>query len=243
MTRSLILAALLSSAAAVLAQPALDQRLLVASPTMIEADPALLERMVELAEPALAQHCSSCHGETLEGTHGIPNLVDHEWIWGVTGFEVTTVEPVHQIMQTILFGIRDTECPDDVKQYGACPDTRYSEMPAYSNLGFSDQQIDDLVDWVLDLAGWPADATAVTRAQEVAAICIECHGEDGTGFKPFGGPDLTDDIWLYGDSRDEIRDVIAHGRKGTCPAWFDRLDPVTIKSIAAYLFMRSQEML
>jgi hypothetical protein len=115
-------AALLS--AGVAAQQTLDERLLLASPDTIAADAALDAHMTALAEAAVASHCAGCHGADLQGRTGVPNLVDYDWLWGVTGMEMTTVEPVLEIMQTILYGVRNTNCPDAIKRYGGCPDTR-----------------------------------------------------------------------------------------------------------------------
>lgn len=221
------------------AQNALNERLLLASPGAIAADAELSAHMTTLAETEITTHCATCHGADLSGQTGVPNLVDYDWLWSVTGMEMTSVEPVLEIMQTILYGVRDTSCPDEVKRYGGCPDTRYSEMPAYGELGFSRAQIDDLVEYVVDLAGGEADAAAVTRAGATAGLCVECHAEGGYGYKPYGGPDLTDAVWLYGSSRDEIRAVLVEGRKGTCPAWAEVLDAATIKALAVYLYNKS----
>lgn len=215
------------------------ERLLVASHSTIESDPALMDLMTSLAETAIDAHCTACHGADLEGRVGVPSLVDYEWIWGITGFEVSSAEPIHQIMQTILYGIRDRDCPEDTKSYGACPDTRYSEMPAYRMLGLGEAELQDLTEFVLDLAGREADAEAVARSSSLQGLCVECHGEDGRGYKPYGGPDLSDDIWLYGGSRDAIFVSIADGRMGVCPPWWDTLDAATIKALGVYLYRRS----
>jgi cytochrome c oxidase cbb3-type subunit 3 len=170
----------------------------------------------------------------------IPNLADYDWLWGITGSEPTASEPMFEIMQTILYGIRDRDCADAVKRYGACPDTRYSEMPAYKALDFSDRDIDDLVQYVLMLSAQDFDATAVERAAPHAMLCAECHGPDSYGYKPYGGPDLTDAVWLYGGTAEKIRETIANGRLGTCPPWASKLDAVTIKALSVYLYRKSQ---
>lgn len=220
--------------------PALDERLLLASPTTLESDAELLAYMEALAEPAYATHCAACHGADFAGREGVPNLADYDWLWGITGAEPTASEPVFEIMQTILYGIRDRDCPDDVKSYGACPDTRYSEMPSYKELGLSDAEIDDLVQYVLMLSGQDFDAAAVERSARNNGLCAECHAADGYGYKPFGGPDLTDSVWLYGGSVPAIRASIAAGRLGTCPPWAGTLDYTTIKALAVYLYRKSQ---
>ena len=232
---SLLSALLIISCTA--ASQSLDEKLLTASPATIVSEPELTARMTELAESAVSGHCATCHGDDLKGRKGVPDLVDYDWIWGITGYETTTVEPVFALMQTILYGIRDRDCPDEVKRYGACPDTRYSEMPAYGKAGFTDQQLDDLVEYTLSISGREdVDHEAVARIGPLAIICAECHGEDGWGYKPYGGPDLSDDIWLYGDERTDIRDVLVNGRLGNCPPFSEVLDMVTVKSLAVYIF-------
>lgn len=47
--------------------------------------------------------------------------------------------------------------------------------------------------------------------------------------------DLTDDIWLFGNSREAILESISTGRGSGMPTWVDRLDPVTIKALAVYV--------
>src|SRR5512137_899369 len=47
------------------------------------------------------------------------------------------------------------------------------------------------------------------------AKCSECH-MDGTGG---AGPNLTDDIWIYGGSDAEVFETISGGRKGGMAAW------------------------
>jgi cytochrome c oxidase cbb3-type subunit 3 len=229
---------LLAAGPAALAQDALRERLLLASPTTIASEPALLELTNSLAEAAIAQHCAACHGPGLEGQPGVPSLVDYEWIWGITGEEVSAAEAVPKIMQSILYGIRDRDCPEDTRSYGACPDTRYSEMPSYRALGLDESQLNGLTDYVLGLSGQPHDADAVTSVQSFTRLCVECHGEGGTGYRSFGGPDLTDDIWLYGGSREAIFSSIAEGRLGYCPPYWDKLDAASIKALGVYIYRR-----
>jgi cytochrome c oxidase cbb3-type subunit 3 len=39
------------------------------------------------------------------------------------------------------------------------------------------------------------------RQDSYAGVCVACHGKDGKGNQALGAPDLTDDYWLYGDTR------------------------------------------
>jgi len=222
------------------AQTSLDDRLVLASPDVIAADPALTGHMNTLATAAITEHCAACHGADLTGRIGVPNLVDFDWNWGVTGYELTQAEGVFAIMQTILYGIRNTDCADDIKRYGACPDTRFSQMPGYGELGFTEAQLNGLVDFVLGLAGQPHDAAAAESVSNLIGLCAECHGDDSAGYKPFGGPDLTDDVWLYGDSREQVYDVIANGRVGICPAWSTTISPAEVKALALTIYQQSK---
>jgi cytochrome c oxidase cbb3-type subunit 3 len=217
----------------------LDERLVLASPDVIAADAALKNHMETLAKTAVNEHCAGCHGTDLTGKVGVPNLVDFDWLWGVTGFEMTQSEAVFEIMQTILYGVRNTDCPDDIKRYGGCPDTRFSQMPGYAQLGFTDTQLNVLVDYVLGLAGNDHDAAAVESVANLIPLCAECHGEDGRGYKAFGGPDLSDDVWLFGDSREQVFDVIANGRTESCPAWSNVLSAAEIKALAVSIYNQS----
>tara|TARA_R110000824_G_scaffold52692_4_gene146154 strand:+ start:90865 stop:91566 length:702 start_codon:yes stop_codon:yes gene_type:complete len=220
------------------AQPAdLSERLLLASPETIRAETDLHSYMNNLAETAINEHCAACHGADLTGDTGVPDLVDYEWIWGITGLEMTATESVLEIMQTILYGVRNTDCADEIRDFfGGCPDTRYSEMPAYTELGFDEARINNMVDYVLALNGEDVNPFAVEAATNDWLFCTECHSEDGTGYKAFGGPDLTDEVWLYGSDGAAIYDVVANGRMGVCPAWSEQLNAATIKALAVYIY-------
>ncbi len=50
-----------------------------------------------------------------------------------------------------------------------------------------------------------------------------------------GGPNLKDQIWLYGGNRDAVIAQIARPRQGVMPAWNGRLDDVQIKQAAVYV--------
>ena len=221
------------------AQEAPEVRVLNASPYEIAADPDLSAYVRDTAQAAAAEHCAGCHGADLSGTLGVPDLTDYDWLWGITGQETNDVSPVMAIQQTLLYGVRNRDCPEDQLSYGACADTRYSEMPGYGVLGFNEQQLSDLTEWVVDLAGGDADPAAVARAGPLAPLCAECHGDDSFGYVLYGGPNLRDDIWLYGSDRDSIYDVIANGRLGECPPWGSTLDAATIKSLAVSIWNTS----
>lgn len=227
-----------------LAQPGqplgVAERVVIGSPYAIKADAEADAFVTATAEKAIADHCASCHGADLHGKPGVPNLVDYEFLWGVTFEETNDVGPVAEIEQTIRYGVRNQDCPAVTAQaqYGDCPDTRYSEMPSYATIGLTGEQLRDLAEYTLSLSGQEADAAAAARGKNEFGQCTECHGPEGMGYKPYGGPDLTDDVWLYGGDRSSIMASIAGGRMGRCPAWVGKLDAATIKSLAVHIWRK-----
>ena len=230
------------------AQPAVErtvaERVVAGSPYAIAVDPEAAAFVTATAEKTIAANCAGCHGADLRGKAGVSNFLDYEFLWGVTFEETNDVGPVAEIEQTIRYGIRNQDCSavTALAQYGDCPDTRYSEMPGYLATGtLTADQISDLVEYTLSLSGQPADAAAATRGKEQFGMCTECHGPEGAGYKPYGGPDLTDNVWLYGADRATVTASIVAGRMGRCPGWVNELDAATIKSLAVYLWKKIGE--
>ena len=86
-------------------------------------------------------------------------------------------------------------------------------------------------------------ATPVVADQRAATVSKDatmgshtaCHGPEGTGDQSMGAPDLVDAIWLYGGDRETLTATITNARYGVMPSWGSRLDPVTVKMLAAYV--------
>jgi cytochrome c oxidase cbb3-type subunit III len=233
------------------AEAALARRIISAGPVEIESDAAMRAFVKSRAERAIATHCASCHGRDLKGARpGVPDLTDYDLLWNTGAMEEIDATQVMSLQQSILWGIRNQDCPDSERkqQYGACPDTRYSHMPAYAKDGvYTREQIADLAEYVLALSKQQADATAAERGKKLYAEgCGECHAADGFGYGPYGGPNLTDDVWLFGGTRAAIIHTLANGpgpegNGGSCPAWGRKLDPVTIKALAIYIHGKPNE--
>jgi cytochrome c oxidase cbb3-type subunit III len=166
---------------------------------------------------AFAENCAPCHGRGAQGAPGYPNLRDDDWLWG---------GKPEDILQTIRFGIRS-----DHKQ------TRTSQMPRFGLDKLLDEtQIFDVAEYVLSISGGTmAKESAARGAPIFKEQCAACHGDDGKGKLEQGAPNLTDQLWLYGNNIDAIVTSIRTGRGGVMPAWEGRLDPVTIKSLAVYV--------
>jgi cytochrome c oxidase cbb3-type subunit 3 len=183
----------------------------------IRSDPELLRFAMAGGEAAFGDNCAPCHGRGAQGGTGYPNLNDDAWIWG------GALEEIHR---TISFGIRSDH-----------PDTRVSQMPRFGLDGIlEDDQITDAAHYVRSLGGLEHDEAAAERGAEVyAQQCGFCHGENGEGMTDLGAPNLTDPIWLYGDSMDAIVTSIRTGRGGVMPAFAPRLDDTAIKQLAVYV--------
>jgi cytochrome c oxidase cbb3-type subunit 3 len=199
------------------ARAARERILGAASLGQIQADPALLQFAMAEGKTAFGDNCAACHGSEGQGFRGYPNLNDDVWLWGGT---------LSDIQHTITVGVRSGH-----------PQARQSQMPAWGRQGIlKPGQIDDLTDFVLALSHRPADAKAVARAAPLfKENCAACHGADGRGQRKDGAPNLADNEWLYGGSRDQIHDQIWNAHGGVMPTWEGRLTPATIKALAVYV--------
>ncbi|MFC4254373.1 cytochrome-c oxidase, cbb3-type subunit III [Altererythrobacter xixiisoli] len=181
----------------------------------LPADSVRMRAAIAGGRAAFKVNCVQCHGDGAAGFKGYPNLNDDDWLWG---------GDLKAIEQTLLHGIRQPG--DDA--------THASLMPAFGRDGiFTPQQIDQVAGHVLSFTG-KARSTA-EGAQLYADNCAACHGPAGEGNRLFGAPKLADAIWLYGGSRAEVEQQISAPRHGVMPSWQGRLDPVTIKMLAAYV--------
>lgn len=161
-------------------------------------------------------NCSQCHGSGAAGAIGYPNLLDDDWLWG---------GDMESIAATVRHGIRN-----DVDA-----DARYSQMPAFKEI-LEEQEIADLVQFVRAMSGQDHDAAqAQTGAVLFEENCASCHGEDGTGGRDFGAPNLTDQIWLYGGSTDALTYSVNNARFGVMPNWSPRLSEAEVRAVSAYV--------
>lgn len=199
------------------AQGVFRDRIEQASLAEIRDIPDLFDFAVAGGKSAFSVNCSQCHGAGGAGAPGYPNLNDDAWIWGGKPDE---------ILDTIRVGIRSDH-----------PDTRFNQMPAFlADELLTRDQVSDVVEHVLQISGQAHDPAAAARGQPVfREQCSACHQESGKGIRELGGPNLTDAIWLYGGSREEIRRTVALSRNGVMPAWEDKLDEVTRKQLAIYV--------
>lgn len=182
----------------------------------LAANPQVWRNAIEGGRAAFKVNCVQCHGAGAAGSKGYPNLNDDDWLWG---------GDIAAIHTTITHGIRSPG-------YDAA---RYSQMPAFGEILDRDQ-IQKLVTHVRVISGQePAGRSAATGAALYAENCASCHGDAARGNREMGAPNLTDAIWLYGGDRVNLTETISKARYGVMPHFTGRLDPVTIKMLAAYV--------
>ena len=168
----------------------------------------------KLGASLYASYCTTCHGSDARGAPGYPNLTDDAWIWG---------NSEEQLTASISKG-------------------RNAIMPQLGAALGGEQGLDNMVNYVRSLSGLAeADDAAQAMQPMFVALCSACHNADGSGNELLGGPDLTDDVWLYGDTEDDVRDTIVNGRNGIMPPHGDLLGDNRTKILAAYVSSLSAE--
>ncbi|WP_137869248.1 cytochrome-c oxidase, cbb3-type subunit III [Sphingopyxis sp. 2PD] len=188
--------------------------------TDLPANPELMQAAVQGGAAAFRVHCVQCHGAGGAGVKKLyPSLTDDDWLWGG---DLASIE------YTIAHGIRN---PDHKA-------TRTSQMPAFGRDGILDAaQIADVVSHVRVISGQEKPSAAAARGNTLfQANCAVCHGATGAGDRAVGAPKLTDAVWLYGGDRDSLTATIVQPRNGVMPRWAHRIDPVTVKMLATYVY-------
>lgn len=216
--------------ASMLWQGGVQADVLRADPEAILSEPKLRNMALVAGKPVYDEHCASCHGATGKGdvALGVPDLTDSEHLYGTA--------TVSQIEDIARYGIRA----------GNKRGWNLAVMPAYAHKipdaaeplpPQSPAQIEDLTQYILSFTGRATDDAAVKRGPETYAKagCWDCHGRDLGGDPAIGAPALTDDIWLYGGSPDDIRRTLSRGRAGISPAFVRKLDAAQLRNVAVYV--------
>jgi cytochrome c oxidase cbb3-type subunit 3 len=152
--------------------------------------------------------CAQCHGSDAKGSFGFPNLTDDDWIYGGTP---------EAIKATLVNG-------------------RRAAMPGWQAI-LGDSGISEATAYVLSLNGREADPAQVAAGEtHFKTYCAACHGMDGTGNPALGAPNLTNGVWLYGGSAEQIATTLRLGRNGVMPAFGDTLTEDKIHILTAWVY-------
>lgn len=181
----------------------------------IQKSPELMEFALNGGRSAFKENCSACHGTGAQGAKGFPNLNDDDWLWG---------GKVSDIYQTIKYGVRSSH-----------DKSRTSQMPSFGiDKILTKEQIADVVEYVMSLSD--KNSPVNEKGREIfKANCVACHGANGQGDRTVGAPNLTDAIWLYNGTKEDILFTVTYAHAGVMPFWVGRLDDVVIKQLALYV--------
>lgn len=170
-------------------------------------------KALRMGQRLFSTNCAICHGSAGTGSFGFPNLTDADWLYGGTD---------QQIEASIKLG-------------------RSGTMPAWGSV-LGEQGIGQLSAYLLSLnnrAEAPAASQIEIGKEKFQSYCSACHGVDATGNTSMGAPNLSNDIWLYGGSRDRISYTIRKGRNGRMPAHQQLLGDDKVHIVAAYVYSLS----
>lgn len=161
-----------------------------------------------------ASNCSVCHGSDAKGSHGFPNLTDDDWIWGGAPETIKT---------SILKG-------------------RTAAMPGWEAM-LGNEGVKNVTGYVRSLSGLknPEGLDLDAGQQAYATTCVACHGPEGKGNPMLGAPDLTNRVWLYGSSFNQVQQTIRYGRNGHMPAQENFLGNDKVHLLAAYVYSLSSD--
>ncbi len=166
---------------------------------------------LKTGERLFVNYCTTCHGSDARGVPGIPNLRDEDWLYGGDPRTIKT---------SILNG-------------------RSGAMPPWGAV-LGPEGTANVAEYVLQLSGRSVnDTVAAAGKEKFQQLCIACHGADGKGNPALGAPNLTDNIWLYGGSKQAIMQSIDKGRAGRMPAHAEFLGEAKAHLLAAYVYSLS----
>jgi cytochrome c oxidase cbb3-type subunit 3 len=169
-------------------------------------------KAMEMGQRLFANNCAQCHGADARGGVGFPNLTDDDWLWGGDPDTIKT---------TILAG-------------------RNGIMPPFAPAVGGDEGVPLVVAYVQSLSGMQVDpAKAAAGKEKFNTICMACHGLDGKGNQALGAPNLTDDIWLFGNDPATIAEGLYKGRMSAMPPHADILGAEKAHVVAAYVYSLS----
>lgn len=154
-------------------------------------------------------NCAQCHGADAKGSYGFPNLTDDDWLYGGD--------------------------PETIK--ASITQGRQAAMPAWAQV-IGEQGVTDVTAFVQSLSGTgsASEATVAAGSKVYGTYCAACHGTTGEGNPVFGAPNLTDDVWLYGGSAEQIAHSVRSGRNGLMPAHEQLLSEDKIHILTAFVY-------
>ncbi len=207
-----------------------------------------------LGKKVYEKNCATCHGADLKGIpdQHTPDLTDAEWRF--SGDDLASggnVKFPSDVEWTVRYGIR-SDNPNargleaDMLAYDPKYRTEEDTKEFGSEAFLTPQEIEDVVEYVLQISGRQTDAVRAARGDVLfhdgsKGNCFDCHGVDGTGYDPIGSTNLTrPDLYLWGSDRASILESIIKGRRGLMPAFDGTLKPDEIKAVSVFVFSHAR---
>jgi cytochrome c oxidase cbb3-type subunit 3 len=209
---------------------------------------------MSLGKKVYEKNCAMCHGADLKGMpdQHTPDLTDAEWRF--SGDDLASggnVKFPSDVEWTVRYGIR-SDHPNargleaDMLAYDPKHRTEEDTKEFGSAEFLTPQEIEDVVEYVLQISGQTADAARAARGDVLfhdgaKGNCFDCHGVDGTGSDPIGSTNLTrTDLYLWGSDRASVLESIVKGRRGVMPAFDGTLKPEEIKAVSIFVFSHAR---
>jgi cytochrome c oxidase cbb3-type subunit 3 len=203
-----------------------------------------------LGKAVYAEHCAACHGADLKGLpdEHTPDLTDADWRFSGDDLDTGGLKKYPSDVEwTVRYGIRsghENARGAEVNMLAYYPEFRTKEdTEDYGDAKFlTDDEIDDVIEYVLEISGRPADKAKAERGDTLfhdnaKGNCFDCHDVGGTGIDTFGSTNLTKpNLYLWGSDRASVRESIIKGRRGVMPAFDDKLKPEEIKAVSIFVF-------
>jgi len=209
---------------------------------------------MSLGKKVYEKNCAMCHGADLKGIpdQHTPDLTDAEWRF--SGDDLASggnVKFPSDVEWTVRYGIRsDNPNARGLEADMLAYDPKYRTEEDTKEFGSAEfltpQEIEDVVEYVLQISGQTADAARAARGDVLfhdgaKGNCFDCHGVDGTGSDPIGSTDLTrKDLYLWGSHRTSILESITRGRRGVMPAFDGTLKAEEIKAVSIFVFSHAR---
>lgn len=180
-----------------------ENQLAAMSVVDILADQEMLNYAVNSSKVLYGDNCAACHGTGGTPPDGSGYPVLADDDWLFGG-------SINEIMMSIANG-------------------RAGMMPAHADL-LSTEEIDQLVQFVVDSANGVANDAGMELYNTKG--CVACHGANGEGVLAMGSANLTDKIWRFSGTEEEIRHTILHGvnvadnaetRVAVMPQWSEKV--------------------
>jgi cytochrome c oxidase cbb3-type subunit 3 len=209
---------------------------------------------MSLGKKVYEKNCATCHGVDLKGIpdQHTPDLTDADWRF--SGDDLASggnVKFPSDVEWTVRYGIRSGNpnargLEADMLAYDPQYRTEEDTKEFGSDRFLTPEEIEDVVEYVLQISGQQADAARAARGNTLfldgtKGNCFDCHGVDGTGSDPIGSTNLTrKDLYLWGSDRASILESIVRGRRGVMPAFEGTLKPEEIKAVSVYVFSHAR---